>query len=74
MTKLMTVKEVAGLLGVSPSQVYALVECGKLKAYRLSAKQKGQGGLRFSQAQVDAMLSESETGDSFDAGEYEHLR
>lgn len=61
MPKLMKVKEAAALLAVSPSQVYELVKQGRLKAYRLSAKEKGQGGIRFSQAQVDAFLAESET-------------
>ena len=61
MKKLMNVKEVADLLGVSTSQVYALVQAGRLKAFRLSARKGGQGGLRFSEAQIDAMLAESET-------------
>ena len=50
---LKSVKEVSKQLGVSPKTVYALVEAGKLKCYRIGV---GRGTLRFDEAQIDEYL------------------
>jgi excisionase family DNA binding protein len=72
---LMKVKEVAERLSCGPSQVYALVQAGRLRAYRLSARTGGQGALRVSEAQLAAFLADAETGAGpFEAGDLEHLR
>jgi excisionase family DNA binding protein len=50
--KLLTVKETAEALSVSPSLVYRLASEGALRCYRI-----GRGALRFSQEDVQAYLN-----------------
>lgn len=54
---LLTVKQVAQRLNISPSFVYELLKSGRLKHYRLG---KGQGGLRISEKQLAAYLEGAE--------------
>jgi len=50
--KLLTVKETAEALSVSPSLVYRLVSEGALRCYRI-----GRGALRFREEDVQAYLN-----------------
>ncbi len=59
MKNLLKVEKVAELLNVSISQVYALMNQGKLRAYRLTTKKNG--GVRFSERQIEEYLAASET-------------
>ena len=52
---LLTVREVAEMLRVSPSLVYQLVEARKLACHRIGSR---QGAIRISVADVDDYLSE----------------
>ena len=54
---LKTVVEAAAYLRVSKSFVYDALADGRLKFHRLG---KGQGGIRISQAQLDAFLQSTE--------------
>lgn len=54
----MTVEDVKKRLKVSRSTVYALVERGLLRCYRIGAN--GRGTLRFTQAQLEDYLQECE--------------
>src|SRR5688572_13640220 len=58
--KLYKAEELALMLNISVSQIYALHATGKLKAYRLTTKE--QGGLRFAAKHVAQLLEESERG------------
>jgi excisionase family DNA binding protein len=49
----LTVKEVADRLRVSPSTVYSLVEGGRIPCYRIGT---GRGSIRFTEAQVAEFL------------------
>ena len=49
-----TVPELKALLKLSRSQVYALIESGKLKCHRFTTG--ATGGIRVSQEQLDAFL------------------
>lgn len=51
--QLYTVKEVASMLHVSISSVYALVERGLLAAYRIGV---GRGAIRISNDDLDSFL------------------
>ena len=51
---LLTVREVAEILHVSPSLVYQLVETRKLPCHRIGSR---QGAIRISAADVDDYLS-----------------
>jgi excisionase family DNA binding protein len=53
------VAEIAEMLRLSQSQVFALIRAGKLKAHRFSCKK--QGALRVSQEQLDEYLRETES-------------
>lgn len=53
---MLTVKEVAQRLRVSPSTVYNLVEGGRIAYHRIG---KGRGSIRFSEEQVEAFLQAS---------------
>jgi excisionase family DNA binding protein len=55
-----TAKEVAALLKVSVSQVYALVHAGRLRCLRVTTRR--QGGLRFTGPQLEDFLKASEVG------------
>jgi excisionase family DNA binding protein len=50
--KLLTVKETAKALSISPSLVYRLVSEGALRCYRI-----GRGALRFRQEDVEGYLN-----------------
>lgn len=50
---MLTVKEIAGRLRVSPSTVYNLVEEGRISCHRIG---KGRGCIRFTEEQVEAFL------------------
>jgi excisionase family DNA binding protein len=52
-----TAREVAALLKLSVSQVYALVHAGRLRCLRLTTKR--QGGLRFTGEQITDFLQAS---------------
>jgi excisionase family DNA binding protein len=56
---LMTVEEVAGLLGLSVSTVYSMVAARKLPFLRLG---NGRGVIRFSRAQIDTYLASKAVG------------
>lgn len=53
MAPLLTVKQVAALLGVSVATVYDLVARGKLTCFRVG---RGRGAIRCSEAQIQAYL------------------
>jgi excisionase family DNA binding protein len=52
--KFYTVGELSDLLRLSSSQVYALIEEGRLKCHRFTRGKSG--GIRISQAQLDEFL------------------
>jgi excisionase family DNA binding protein len=54
--QLLTVAEVAGLLRISKSLVYGLVESGRLPASRLG---KGRGAIRIKSTDVEVFVDES---------------
>lgn len=54
---MMTVEEVARRLNMSDSFVYGAIADGRLKHHRFG---KGQGGIRVSESQLSAFLSETE--------------
>ena len=54
MSKLMTVKETAGMLSVSVSTTYQLIEQGKLACYRIGA---GRGSIRVCVEDVELYLA-----------------
>ena len=56
---LYVVPEVAHLLRLSESQVYALIASGKLRCYRLSTRK--QGAVRVSEDQLREFLGASES-------------
>ena len=58
---LMNVEDVAKHLRISRSTVYALVERGILRCYRIGAN--GRGTLRFTQKQLEDYLREAEAGE-----------
>lgn len=51
---LLTVKDVAKRLNVSPSCIYQLVESGRLSHHRIGL---GRGAIRFSDADIDDYLA-----------------
>lgn len=55
MAGMLTVKQVAERLNVSPSTVYDLAASGKLSCHRIGSR--GRGTLRFTEAQVEAYLA-----------------
>jgi excisionase family DNA binding protein len=55
-----TVAEIANMLKLSVSQVYALVDCGKLRVHRFTTKK--HGAVRVSQVQLDEYLKATEEG------------
>ena len=55
---MLTVRQAAEQLAVSPASVYRLVETGKLLAHRIGI---GRGTIRISEEQLDAFLSSTET-------------
>ena len=55
MTKLLTVKQVAEMLSISPSMVYELVALSKLRCFRIAGR--GRGTLRFAEEMVDEYLA-----------------
>lgn len=57
--KFYTVAEIAELLRLSQSQVYGLIEEGKLRAHRFTRRRNG--AIRISQAQLDDYLASCET-------------
>lgn len=57
--ELLTVRQVAARLAVSPSFVYALLTGGRLKHHRLGG---GQGGIRVSEQQLGEYLCGTERG------------
>ena len=63
------IEEVAGMLKISVSQAYALVNSGRLRCHRLTTKK--QGCVRVSQVQLDAYLKATESGISVGEG---HIR
>jgi excisionase family DNA binding protein len=58
--KLYTVSELAEMLRVSDSQVYAFIDAGRLRCYRLTTRK--HGGIRVSEAQLEEFLRSSESG------------
>ena len=53
-----TVADLKEMLKLSASQVYALIESGKLRCHRFTTKKSG--AVRVSQAQLDDYLRETE--------------
>ena len=53
-----TVPELKNLLKLSQSQVYALIETGRLRCHRFTTGRNG--GIRVSQEQLDAYLRATE--------------
>ena len=58
---LMTVREVATILRVSPSLVYRLVDVGKLGCFRIG---KGRGAIRISRDSINQFLAASQAAPS----------
>ena len=59
---MMKVREAAAKINASPSFVYSAIRDGRLRCYRIG---KGQGGIRVSEAQLQAFLQATEkNGDS----------
>jgi excisionase family DNA binding protein len=58
--KFYTVADLAEMLQLSQSQVYALIEDGLLKCHRFTRGKSG--AIRVSQAQLDAYLQATEQG------------
>jgi hypothetical protein len=54
-----TVADLKEMLKLSTSQVYALIETGKLRCHRFTTKKSG--AVRVSQAQLDDYLRETES-------------
>ena len=54
-----TVGDLTKMLKLSPSQIYALIESGKLRCHRFTTKKSG--AVRVSQAQLDDYLRETES-------------
>jgi excisionase family DNA binding protein len=57
-----TVAELTKMLKLSASQVYVLIESGKLRCHRFTTKKNG--AVRVSQAQLDAYLKATESGEA----------
>ena len=55
MKPLLTARQVAEMLSVSPSMVYALVSLERLKCFRIAGR--GRGTLRFAEEMVDEYLA-----------------
>jgi excisionase family DNA binding protein len=55
-----TVADLQGMLKLSKSQVYALIEGGELRCHRFTRKRNG--GIRVSQAQLEEYLRATEAG------------
>jgi excisionase family DNA binding protein len=55
-----TVTDLKSLLKLSASQIYALIESGRLKCHRFTTRRNG--AVRVSQAQLDAYLKATESG------------
>ena len=55
MTKLLTVKQVAEMLSISPSMVYDLVGLSKLRCFRIAGR--GRGTIRFAEEMVAEYLA-----------------
>ncbi len=53
---MMTVSEVAKMLGISPQSVYSIIEAGKLAAHRFGA---GRGTIRVSEDDLNAYIEAS---------------
>lgn len=68
------IEEVAEMLRLSVSQVYALINSGRLRCHRLTTRK--QGGVRVSQAQLDDYLrsTESEGAPALETPALRHLR
>lgn len=58
-TSLLTVAQVAGLLGVSTASVYAMVEAGRLACHRIGL---GRGTIRISEADLEDFLDACRCG------------
>lgn len=71
MKKLMRVEDVCEILNLSRSQIYALLDCGRLKGYRLTTKKNG--AVRFSERQIEDYLAASETGNPTDTDDMKYL-
>ena len=56
---MLTVKQVKDRLNLSRSSVYALIDSGELKSYRLGA---GRGAIRVSEKQLEDFLRSRESG------------
>lgn len=54
---MLTVKEVAQRLNVSPSCIYQLVETGRISHHRIGL---GRGAIRFTEANIAAFLEDSQ--------------
>ena len=63
--------EIAVLLKLSQSQVYALIDCAKIRVHRFTTKKNG--GVRISQQQLDDVLQATETQNALPAS-VKHLR
>ncbi len=55
-----TVAEIAEMWKLSESQIYALIDSGRLRCHRFTTKKNG--AVRVSQAQIDVYLRETESG------------
>jgi excisionase family DNA binding protein len=68
--KFFTVVQLAELLQLSQSQIYALIDSGRLKCHRFTTRKTG--AVRVSQAQLDAYLRDTESR-TVPVPHYDHL-
>ena len=55
--RLLTIREVADRLAVSTSTIHRMIGSGEIKSRRI------RGAIRFTKADVDALIAEAEVGD-----------
>lgn len=70
MDNLMTVQEVKDRLHCSPAHVYALIDAGELRCYRIGLGK--QGGVRVSEEQLQEYLKKKEHGQP--TGDFKHIK
>ena len=69
---MLTVKQVAARLALSPSQVYALCASGKLPHHRFSGQ--GRGAIRVTEEQLAAFIEASVFTSKASLPELRHIR
>jgi excisionase family DNA binding protein len=68
---MLTVKEVAARLALSPSQIYALIASGKLTCHRFG---NGRGAIRVSEEQLAEFIETSKFTPAAALPELRHIR